>query len=61
MVYIRLNRFRNIPGKWDVVNTKLNTHDVTETFREALVYFLWHCGMSFRHAARLLRLDSEKL
>ena len=61
MIYIKRNRFRNIPGKWDVVNTKLKTHDVTKTFREALVYFLWNCGMSFRCASRLLKLDSEKL
>lgn len=59
MVYIKLNKFRHIPGKWDVVNTRLNTHDVTDTFREALVYFLWNCGMSFRRAAKLLNLKFE--
>lgn len=61
MIYIKRNRFKHIPGKWDVVNTKLKTHDITDTFRAALVYFLWHCGMSFRRAARLLKLDSEEI
>jgi hypothetical protein len=61
MIYIKRNRFRHIPGKWDVVNTKLKTHDITETFREALVYFLWHCNVPFRRAERLLGINKEKL
>lgn len=60
MIYIRKNRFRHIPGKWDVVNTKLKTHDVTNTFREAIVFFLWHCGMSFKRAERLMKLDIKE-
>lgn len=60
MIYIKRNRFKHIPGKWDVVNTKLKTHDITETFRWALVYFLWNCGMSFGRAAKLFNLDSDK-
>lgn len=61
MVYIKLNKYRHIPGKWDVVNTKLNTHDITNTFREALVYFLWNCGISFKCAAKIMRLNSEEI
>lgn len=61
MIYIKKNRFRHIPGKWDVVNTKLNTHDTTNTFKEALVYFLWHCGVPIRRTARFLKVDPEKL
>lgn len=61
MIYIKRNKFRHIPGKWDVVNTKIKSHDVTNTFRGALVFFLWHCGMSFGRAARLLKVDEEQL
>lgn len=60
MIYIKRNRFKHIPGKWDVVNTKLKTHDTTETFRGALVYFLWNCVMSFRRATRLFKLNPDE-
>ena len=61
MIYIKKNRFRHISGKWDVVNTKIKTHDVTKTFREALVFYLWHLGMSFRRAAKLLKVNADDL
>jgi len=59
MIYIKRNRFRHIPGKWDCVNTKLKSHDVTDTFREACVFFLWHLGMSFKKAMKIMRVKKE--
>ena len=61
MIYIKLNRDRRISGKWDCVNTKLNTHDVTSTFRGALVYLLWNYGMSFKKAASLLKINPDTI
>jgi len=58
MIYIKKNKFRQIPGKWDVVNTKLKSHDVTNTFREALVFFLWHLGFPFKTASKIMRLNN---
>ena len=53
MVLIKRNKNRTIPGKWDVVNTKLNTHDVSKTLGEALKDFFWHIGL-FRKKFKII-------
>ena len=59
MVYIRLNPYRRIPGKWDVVNTKFNTHDVCPDFKTAIEYFLWNLGMSPKKAFNLFKKNKD--
>lgn len=60
MIYIRRNRHKDIPGKWEVINTKLKAHDITSTFKDALVYFLWHCSTSFKSATKLFNFKKNK-
>ena len=45
MILIKRNKNKIIKGKWDVVNTKLNTHDVSDTFKDALKDFFWYLGL----------------
>ena len=60
MVYIWFNKNRQIPGKWDVVNTSRKTHDVCITLRQTLVYFLWNLGVPFTKATKIMRYKKEE-
>lgn len=57
MIYITKNKNKNIPGKWDVVNTKINTHDISEEFKDAVKDFFWHLG--FRRKFRIIDMTKK--
>lgn len=59
MIYIKRNKFRHIPGKWDCVNTKLKSHDITNTFGEACICFLRHLGISFKRAIKIMNVKTD--
>ncbi len=48
MVYIKRNKDKRFNAKWIVVNSKLKSRDLVETFGDAIRFFLWHLGVPAR-------------